>query len=154
MEKKENEMTKRAGKETDIEEIKTYLFQRQYQYLFLRFLTFCSPKHRNKEIHTGSGKFLEPASSCERLPQSQILWGWGHQAFPLYPFRVGDVLHSILWEGLPAWTPSPDGLCVSLLFHCLSQIHSPFLTVRFFLDLGALLALYAKRKWWWMKKWW
>jgi hypothetical protein len=37
-------------------------------YLFLDVLTFCSTGSGYIEIHTGSEKLLEPASSCERLP--------------------------------------------------------------------------------------
>lgn len=72
--------------------------------------------------------------------------------FHLYVCPAGIVLQDTRWELLPAWIPLPDGLCFPLLTHCLSQNHSPLLTLKIFQELGVLLAVGTKSKWKWVNK--
>lgn len=78
----------------------------QHHYSFSYALTFSSPGLICIDIHTGSGKLLEPASCCERWPTEL-----GFLRTHLHLFSVGNVLQDALSEGLPA-CPPPDG-CVS-----------------------------------------
>lgn len=94
----------------------------QHHYSFSYALAFSSPGLICIDIHTGSGKLLEPASCCERQPTEL-----GFLRTHLHLFPIGNVLQDALSEGLPA-CPPPDGWLDDALYfysHCLPSHHDP-----------------------------